>query len=173
MRSYNEQLRELRDDMVRYGCAAYAAVITILVATLLFVGCKTQYVPVETVHEYVHHHTDTVHRTDTVTNTKETVIREATKADSALLAQYGIQLRDNERMLLFLQRELEKEKSKEVEHATDTVIKVDSIQVPYPVEKKLGAWEQVKIGSVGFVAALGIGGIVGAALWIRRRYKRC
>ena len=135
------------------------------------VGCKTVYVPVESVHEYVHHQTDTVHKTDTVTNTKETVIREASEADSALLAQYGIRLKANERMLLFLQKELEHEKSREIEHHTDTVIKVDSIQVPYPVEKKVPLWEKVKIGSVGFVSALVLG--AGVVMWIRRRYKRC
>lgn len=134
------------------------------------VGCKTVYVPVESVHEYVHHQTDTIEKTDTVTNTKETIIREASKADSALLAQYGIRLKDNERLLLFLQKELEQEKSKEIEHHTDTVIKVDSVQVPYPVEKKVPFWEKVKTGSVGFVSAIILGG--GVALWIRRRYKR-
>lgn len=134
------------------------------------VGCKTGYVPVESVHEYVHHQTDTVHKTDTVTNTKETIIREASKADSALLAKYGIRLKENERLLLFLQKELEQEKSKEIEHHTDTVIKVDSVQVPYPVEKKVPFWEKVKTGSVGFVSAIILGG--GVALWIRRRYKR-
>jgi len=134
------------------------------------VGCKTVYVPVESVHEYVHHQTDTIEKTDTVTNTKETIIREASKADSALLAKYGIRLKENERLLLFLQKELEQEKSKEIEHHTDTVIKVDSVQVPYPVEKKVPFWEKVKIGSVGFVSALVFGG--GVALWIRRRYKR-
>lgn len=134
------------------------------------VGCKTVYVPVESVHEYVHHQTDTIEKTDTVTNTKETIIREASKADSVLLAKYGIRLKENERLLLFLQKELEQEKSKEIEHHTDTVIKVDSVQVPYPVEKKVPFWEKVKTGSVGFVSAIILGG--GVALWIRRRYKR-
>ena len=134
------------------------------------VGCKTVYVPVESVHEYVHHQTDTIEKTDTVTNTKETIIREASKADSALLAKYGIRLKENERLLLFLQKELEQEKSREIEHHTDTVIKVDSVQVPYPVEKKVPFWEKVKMGSVGFVSAIILGG--GVALWIRRRYKR-
>lgn len=134
------------------------------------VGCKTVYVPVESVHEYVHHQTDTIEKTDTVTNTKETIIREASKADSALLAKYGIRLKENERLLLFLQKELEQEKSREIEHHTDTVIKVDSVQVPYPVEKKVPFWEKVKTGSVGFVSAIVLGG--GVALWIRRRYKR-
>lgn len=134
------------------------------------VGCKTVYVPVESVHEYVHHQTDTIEKTDTVTNTKETIIREASKADSVLLAKYGIRLKENERLLLFLQKELEQEKSREIEHHTDTVIKVDSVQVPYPVEKKVPFWEKVKTGSVGFVGAIVLGG--GVALWIRRRYKR-
>ena len=105
----------------------------------LLVSCRTQYVPVETVRTEYINRTDTVHKTDTVTNERETVIREVNKGDSALLAKYGIQIKDNERMLLFLQRELAKERSKEREVQHDTTIVRDTIQVPYPVEKKQSA----------------------------------
>jgi hypothetical protein len=34
---------------------------------------------------------------------------------------------------------------------TDSFIKVDSIAVPYPVEKKLSKWEQIKIDVGGWM----------------------
>jgi hypothetical protein len=38
----------------------------------------------------------------------------------------------------------------------DTLIKTDSIQVPYPVEKKLSRWQQIKMDTGG----IAIGGCV-------------
>ena len=118
----------------------YILVVFVLMCLMaLLVSCRTQYVPVETVRTEYINRTDTVHKTDTVTNERETVIREVNKGDSSLLAKYGIQIKDNERMLLFLQRELEKERSKEREVQHDTTIVRDTIQVPYPVDKPQSA----------------------------------
>ena len=118
----------------------YILIVFVLMCLMaLLVSCRTQYVPVETVRTEYINRTDTVHKTDTVTNEKETVIREVNKGDSALLAKYGIQIKDNERMLLFLQRELDLERSKEREVQHDTTIVRDTIQVPYPVDKPQSA----------------------------------
>jgi hypothetical protein len=101
---------------------------------------------------------------------KETIIREA---DSSLVAKLGLQLKDNERAILILQRELERQVSKESEHKTDTVIKTDSIQVPYPVERKLTKWEKIKMDaggiSIGVCIALVLMIIV---YFIVRAYRR-
>ena len=68
--------------------------------SLLLVGCSPNVVTVEKTHtEYVHN-TDTLTIKDTVRSNTNTIIREARPEDSLLLAQYGIRLRDNERMLL-------------------------------------------------------------------------
>lgn len=118
----------------------YILIVFVLMCLMaLLVSCKTKYVPVETVRTEYINRTDTVHKTDTVMNERETVIREVNNGDSALLAKYGIQIKDNERMLLFLQRELDKERSKERDVQHDTTIVRDTIQVPYPVEKKQSA----------------------------------
>jgi hypothetical protein len=61
-------------------------------------------------------------------------------------------------------------KPSESEHKTDTVIKTDTIQVPYPVERTLTKWEQVKMdygaiaigGCITFVIIIIIGFIVRA-----------
>lgn len=53
---------------------------------------------------------------------------------------------------------------------TDTVLKTDSVQVPYPVEKKLNRWQAMKVELGGW--AFGI--IIAFALYIIGRfvYKR-
>lgn len=141
----------------------------IALSLICLTGCKTQYVPIKEVHTEYIHSTDTVHKIDTVTNEKETVIREVNDGDSALLAQYGIRLKDNERMILFLQRELEREKSQQTESRHDTVIQRDTIPVPYPVEKSLSWWQQQKqdFGEI-MMLLLAI-----AAVCIFWKHKRC
>lgn len=42
---------------------------------------------------------------------------------------------------------------------TDTILKVDSIQVPYPVEKQLTKWQQMKM-DIGGVAMLGFAVVI-------------
>ena len=121
----------------------YILIVFVLMCLMsLLISCRTQYVPVETVRTEYINRTDTVQKIDTVTNEKETVIREVNKGDSALLAQYGIQMRDNERMLLFLQKELDRERSREREVQHDTTIVNDTIRVPYPVEKQVSGLEK-------------------------------
>lgn len=126
------------------GCFySLAGVIIIIVISLLLSSCESiQYIPVEKVKTEYINRTDTVNKIDTLISEKETIIREA---DSSLVARLGLQLKANERAILILQKELERQVSKESEHRTDTVIKTDSVQVPYPVEKKLTKWQQIKI----------------------------
>lgn len=141
----------------------------IAVAVALLSGCKmVDYVPVETVKTVYQNHTDTVVMKDTVLSKKETIIREA---DSALVAKLGLQLKDNEKAILILQRELERQVSKESEHKTDTVLKTDSIQVPYPVERKLSKWEKVCIdyGKVMMGATLLL--VVEFIIWLVRQIR--
>lgn len=149
-----------------------AFILSGLMLFLLF-GCKTQYVPVETVSTVYEHHTDTVKQTDSIKTEKETIIREARPEDSLMLAKLGIRLKENERAILVLQKKLEQERSRQSEHVTDTVKENDTIRVPYPVEGKVPKWEKVEIGSVGFVGGLGFAVVGWIVLWIWRRYKRC
>lgn len=124
------------------------AVLAIMFAMMLLLSScsSTKYVPVETVRTEYINRTDTVRKTDSVFTEKETIIKEA---DSALIAKLGLQLKDNEKAILILKRELERQVNKESEHRIDTVIKTDSVQIPYPVEKKLSKWEQTKMNAGG------------------------
>ena len=124
------------------------AVLAIMFAMMLLLSsCSSiKYVPVETVRTEYINRTDTVRKTDSVFTEKETIIKEA---DSALVAKLGLQLKDNEKAILILKRELERQVNKESEHRIDTIIKTDSVQIPYPVEKKLSKWEQTKMNAGG------------------------
>ena len=118
----------------------------VVLTALLLAGCvSTRYVPVETVRTEYTHNTDTVIQTDTVKSEKETIIREVNAGDSTMLAEMGIKLKDNERLLIMMQKQLNEAKSHHYESKTDTIIKTETISVPYPVEKELTWYQKVAI----------------------------
>lgn len=67
---------------------------------------------------------------DTMIVERETIVREA---DSALLQSLGIQLKDKERALLVLQRELLVKSQQLNEQKTDAVMQ--KVEVPVPIDK--------------------------------------
>lgn len=143
--------KEDRNALHTIGCLSMLAfpilLFLLLILSLLLCSCESvKYVPVETVKtEYVNK-TDTLIKTNVVFNEKETVIREA---DSAVIAKLGLQLRNNEKAILVLKTELEKQVNSQYEYRTDTILKSDTVRVPYPVEKKLTKWQQVRIDTWG------------------------
>lgn len=150
-------MNELSNKEKNKGALLPPIVFTLLLM-LSICGCRSiRYVPVETVKTEYISHTDTVLRTDSIIKEKNTIIREA---DSSLIALLGIQLKNNEKAILVLQKELQKQINKQAEYKTDTIIKVDSIQVPYPVEKQLTKWQQMKMNVGGLAIVLCIIGIV-------------
>lgn len=87
----------------------------------------TKYVPVETVRtEYITKH-DSLLVMDSVFLHDSVYIH--AKGDTVWYEKWHVQYKD---------------RIKEVVK-TDTVIKNDSVQIPYPVERKLSKWEQTKI----------------------------
>lgn len=160
----------------RHGCGGLTAALFIIIAMLaLLTGCRTQYVPVETVIKEYIHSTDTVREKDTIRNEKETIIREAGAADSAMLAKLGLQIKNNERIILVLKNELERQSHEKQEMRTDTIIREKEVQIPYPVERKLSRFEQFKMdyGAISFgvsIAAV-IAAVVFIILWLRRKSK--
>lgn len=138
--------------VVKLYVAFMACVIIALCMT--FCSCKTKYVTVPEYRTQYISRTDTVHTTDTVRNEKQTVIREMTKGDSAMLAQYGIRLRESERMLLWFQNELQQEKAHLLEVIHDTIVKTDSVAVPYPVERELTWLQKLKQDTAGAIITL-------------------
>lgn len=167
-KEYKEYAKKCNYD--RIGCTP-PVVIMFLVVLLLF-SCKSiQYVPVETVKTEYKTKTDTVKMSDTIRTEKETILREARPEDSAMIAKLGIRLQDNERLLILLRNQLTKANSKQYESHTDTVIKKDSVQVPYPVPAQLTKWQQLKVDWGGW-ALLGIVLIsLFSIIYIIRRYR--
>ena len=137
-----QQLHDALEWYHKYksGCASPIVVAVFLFVAVLFYGCKTiEYVPIETSHNEYHNHVDSVIKSDTLIREKNTVIREL---DSAAAAQYDIRLKNAERAFLIQTKEFEKQIQKLLEQKSDTVTRVDSVQVPVPVERKLSRWEQ-------------------------------
>ena len=107
-------------------------ILSIMVTLWFLCSCTTtRYVTVPEVHEQHHWHTDSVHKTDSVIHEKQTTIREL---DSAAMAQYGIQIRQNEKAWLVMSNELRREIERLEAMCADRDTVRDSIPKPYPVE---------------------------------------
>ena len=99
-------------------------ILYILMAVALLTGCKTRYVAVPEYHEIVVHHSDTLLRVDSVQLRDSVIIR----LQGDTIVQEVWRWRDR------------------VKHDTRIVyrdsVRVDSVRVPYPVERKQTAWER-------------------------------
>lgn len=138
----------------RMTVATIIAAVTLVLA-LALCGCTTttKYVPVER----VTHHTDTVRelavRIDSVMTRDSVAVY--IRGDTVFMTKWRDRFRYSERV--------------------DTVYQsvADSIRVPqpYPVERKLTAWEQVKQDAGGWaLAAVGI--LAVAVAWLAKRQRK-
>ena len=109
-------------------------ILYILMAVALLTGCRTKYIPVPEYHEIVVHHADTLLRVDSVQLRDSVIIR----VQGDTIVQEVWRWRDR------------------VKHDTRIVyrdsIRVDSVRVPYPVERKQTAWERTmqNVGKISF-----------------------
>lgn len=131
-------------------------IITIVLSAifvLMLVGCRTKYIPVPEYHQSTIVRTDTLNRYDSI-YIHDSVYFSAVK-DTIFKLRYKF---------------VEKYKYKD-RIRTDTLIKVDSIPVPYPVERKLSKWEEIKMNLGG----LAIGGFIIAVcfmvIWLIRKFS--
>lgn len=110
-------------------------ILYILMAVALLTGCKTQYIPVPEYHEIVVHHSDTLLRVDSVQLRDSVIIR----VQGDTITQEVWRWRDR------------------VKYDTRIVyrdsIRVDSVRVPYPVERKQTAWERTmqNVGKISLI----------------------
>ena len=150
----------------RFFWAFTTFVLTMGIA-LFMLSCKTEYIPVETSHTEHYWHTDSIKQVDSVIHEKQTTIMQL---DSAAMAQYGIRLKNAERAWLVKSWELERqiENLQRLTAIRDTVR--DTIQVPYPVEKKLTKWQQAKVDWGGW-AMFGALVVIILFLFIILRWK--
>ena len=109
-------------------------ILYILMAVALLTGCKTKYIPVPEYHEVVVHHADTLLRVDSVQLRDSVIIR----LQGDTIVQEVWRWRDR------------------VKYDTRIVyrdsVRVDSVRVPYPVERKQTAWERTmqNVGKISF-----------------------
>lgn len=136
--------------------------ITIILLTLaICLSCRTtKYVPVETVTQI----RDSVVLRDSVLS-KEII----NKRDSVILRDSFVVVLDDDgnivRTELYRQKEIYKDLQKdykELQSRYDLLLsqKTDSIQIPYPVERELTWWQNVKMQAGGFALLIIIAGLV-------------
>ncbi len=147
----------------------------ILLAVGWLTSCTTteRVVPVPEVHEQHHWHTDSVIKRDSVIHDRQTTIREL---DSAAMAHYGIQLKQNEKAWMVSVAELRREVERLESMTADRDTVRDSIPVPYPVEKivpaELSWWQQARIHLANILLyGLFIVGIILLGKWHLKKLK--
>lgn len=125
-------------------------IIILLTSALCFISCRTQYVPVETVrteYKYVDRlQHDSIYVKDSV--------RYYIKGDTVFAEKYLYRYK-----YLFINK-------------VDSFTKVDSVQVPYPVEKQLTRWQQMKIELGGWAFGSIIVFILIIVIWLVRSRKK-
>lgn len=157
-----------KEEKAYRGCFWSFVMFILMMGIALFMySCKTEYIPVEQTHIEHHWHTDSIIQKDSVVKESKTTVMQL---DSAAMAQYGIHLKNAERAWLVKSWELERqiENLQKLTAIRDTAR--DTIQVPYPVEKKLSKWQQTKVDWGGW-AMLGVLVVIILFLFIIPRWK--
>lgn len=135
----------------REGIRLYAWLIlgiTLMLVAFLLSSCRTQYVPVETVRH------DSIY----INNIQ---VDSVYKRDSVYIDRSG------DTIYVYKDRYVYKYKNR-----TDTMYTtvVDSIRIPYPVEKELSRWEKAKIELGGWAFGILIASVSFIVIWVT--YKR-
>ena len=125
--------------------------VAVMAIVICCVSCKTKYVTVPEYHKEYINRTDTFLRSDTLFRLDSVVIRQ--QGDTTVIEKIRWQ-----------NRFVNVYKVK-----TDTIMKSDSIRVPYPVEKKLSKWEQFKMDVGGWAMGLIAVVIIFVIVWLVRR----
>lgn len=121
-----------------------------LMSGIWFASCRTQYVPIETVRtEY---------------KTRDSIrVDSIYQQDSVYVLVKGDTIYQYRYKYLYKYQYLNR---------TDTVIKIDSIQVPYPVEKQLSRWQSIKMELGGW--AFGVIVVIALIIvgWLVYRWRK-
>lgn len=125
-------------------------IIILLTLAIWFASCRTQYVPVETVRtEY---------------KTRDSIRFDSIyQQDSVYVLVKGDTIYQYKYKYLYKYQYLNR---------TDTVIKVDSVQVLYPVEKQLNRWQSVKMELGGWAFGIIIAFALIVVGWLVYRIRR-
>ena len=138
------------EDSMRAAVYSLVGMVLLLLLAML-TSCKTRYVTVPEYHKEYIHSTDTFLRSDTLFRLDSVVVR--MQGDTTVIEKIRWQ-----------NRFVNVYKVK-----TDTIIKTDSIRVPYPVEKKLSKWQQLRLDFGGWAMGGTVVAIVFIIIWLVRR----
>ena len=128
-------------------------IVWIVIIALVCCSCKTKYVTIETTR------TDTTYITkterDSIWMHDSVYLHEYTKGDTIFvnLTKWKIAYRDRLRVDTFYRT------------------KVDSISIPYPVEKELTKWQQWKMNLGGYAFGAIVAMIVAGGVWLWRKLR--
>lgn len=139
------------EDSMRAAVYSLVGMVVLLLLAML-ASCKTtRYVSVPEYHKEYINRTDTFLRSDTLFRLDSVVIRQ--QGDTTVIEKIRWQ-----------NRFVNVYKVK-----TDTIMKSDSIRVPYPVEKKLSKWQQLRLDFGGWAMGLIVIVIFFVVVWLVRR----
>ena len=130
------------------------ALVIVLTVLWMLAGCKTRYVSVPEYHTVYTHNTDTFLRSDTLFRLDSVVVR--MQGDTTVIEKIRWQ-----------NRFVNVYKIK-----TDTIIKTDSVRVPYPVEKTLTKWQRMKMDYGGMAMGGTAVALVLIVVWLARKFRK-
>lgn len=139
MMDYYDKMLAKRTKDLKGCCWLLLAVVIAVILTGLFCSCSSvKYIPVETVRTEYKTVKDSFIQKDSIF-VKDSVLIES-KGDTVWYQKWHTKYIDRWHEVVRI----------------DSFVKRDSIQVPYPVEKKLTKWQQVKIDYGGEAIILAI-----------------
>jgi hypothetical protein len=126
--------------------------LLVLIALGWLTSCRTQYVPVPEYHSVVVERHDTLTHYDSIYQ-RDSVVT-LVQGDTIYKTKYIIRYRDR-----IVGKTIYRDS-----------VKVDSVRVPYPVERRLNAWERTVIAATKPVIGLALIALMAVLVWL---YKRC
>ena len=133
----------------------WVAVLVIgVLIVLLLCGCSPKVITVPEVHTEYIVRSDTFIKRDSIVRNDSVIIR--VQGDTVTVERWHKKLVDRWRDRV----------------VRDTVIRCDSVSVPYPVEKKLTKWQQIKIRFTDYAIVAIIILVLVYLLWLRRMSQR-
>lgn len=145
----------------------------IFLITFLLAGCtRTLYVPMPSVSVERNDHSSGT--TDIEKECSRESTREKVTANTKVTVNdSGDTLRTDTQIIYIRDRETERENER-LRAIVDslTAIKVDSVPVPYPVERELSRWERTKVDYGGYAMGL-VGAVIAVAvIWLAKKFRR-
>lgn len=133
--------------------ASMVKVFILLLLVCMMCGCRSvRYVPVESVRTEYKDRVNTEYVVDSVTDTRFVFV----KGDTVIDYRDRVKWRDRE------------------VHDSIYINKTDTIRVPYPVERKLTKWQQVKMdfGGIAFGGVVMAAVVIALMAWLARKRRK-